>query len=235
LLPADADIAVPLDLDERLQPGWRESLEAAWRLGGRQFTFDYQWAPEVSFRYDRIHARHGYQWRGAAHEYPSGPGPKVDTDVRIVHERDQGKDRSQYLTLLEMGWREDPNPRNTYYLAREYFYENDWTRSREMFERYLRMPEAVYDQERSEACRHMARMVYEQYQESWLLRACYEAPQRRECWADLAVWYRDHGQPQVAAGVAARVLSITEQTTDNSFRVEAWAWDDAAFRQMLTL
>jgi hypothetical protein len=153
--------------------------------------------------------------------------------VRIVHERDQNKDRSQYLTLLEMGWREDPNPRNTYYLAREYYYENNWNRSRDMFQRYLRMPEAVYDQERSEACRHMAKMVYEQYQESWLLRACYEAPQRRECWVDLTRWYLSQGRQKEAAGTAARALSITEPTPHNSFRIEADAWQDDWLRDLV--
>jgi len=230
LVSSDIDIVVPLDLDERLEPGWREELEKAWRRGGKQFAFRFRYGPELEFYHDKIHARHGFQWKGAAHEYPAGPGPKVFTEVRITHHQDRSKSRTQYLDLLETGWREDPNPRNTYYLARELVYTNDWTRARELFQRYLAMPDSTYDQERSEACRFMARMVYSQFQESWLLRACYEAPQRRECWADLAVWYRDHGQPQVAAGIAARALSIAEQTPANSFHLESWAWQDAWLR-----
>ena len=31
LVPADVDICVKLDLDERLEPGWRQELEKAWQ------------------------------------------------------------------------------------------------------------------------------------------------------------------------------------------------------------
>ena len=105
---ADIDIAVPLHLDERLQSGWREELEVAWRAGGRQFTFVYDWGQGLTYRHDRIHARSGYRWVGAAHEYPSGPGPRIDTNVRIVQERDASKDRSQDDALIELAWRENP-------------------------------------------------------------------------------------------------------------------------------
>ena len=33
LVPEDADICVSTDLDEVLEPGWREKLEAAWKPG----------------------------------------------------------------------------------------------------------------------------------------------------------------------------------------------------------
>jgi hypothetical protein len=79
----------------------------------------------------------------------------------------------------------------------------------------------------------MASMVYEQYQEAWLLRACAEAPQRREVWAALALHYWTHDQADFALGPAYRTLSITEKTPDNSFHLEAAAWNDDIFRQML--
>lgn len=225
-LPADIDIAVPLHLDERLQSGWRSELEVAWRAGARQMTFMYEWGPELTYRHDRIHARAGYRWVGAAHEYPSGPGPRMDTNVRIVQERDGSKDRSQDDALIELAWRENPTARTTWYHARQLYYRNKWDESRRLILQYLSMPDSTYGQERAEACRHMAKMVFPQLQEAWLLRACSEAPARREVWADLAVWYRDHGMPREAAGAAARALRITEQTPANSFHCELWAWRD---------
>jgi hypothetical protein len=231
---SDIDIAVPLHLDERLQSGWREELEVAWAAGGRQFTFMYQWGPGLSFRHDRIHARKGFRWLGAAHEFPSGPGPKIDTGVRIVQERDDSKDRSQDDSLIELAWRESPTARTTYYWARQCWYRNRWDDARRLFLQYLDMKDATYDQERAEACRIMAKMVYDQYQEAWLLRACSESPARRECWADLAYWYRDHQMPQEAAGAATRALRITEQTPQNSFHLElGTAWDDETLKEML--
>ena len=230
---ADIDIAVPLHLDERLQPGWREELEAAWRAGGRQFTFIYDWGQGLTYRHDRIHARKGYRWVGAAHEYPSGPGPRVDTNLRIVQTRDDSKDRSQDDALIELAWRENPTPRTTYYWARQLYYRNRWDDARTLLQRYLAMPDATYDQERAEACRFMSRMVFEQYQEAWLLRACSESPGRRECWWELATWYSSHGMPAEAAGPAARALRITEQTPANSFHLEVAAWLDEPLRDLI--
>jgi glycosyltransferase involved in cell wall biosynthesis len=230
---ADIDIAVPLHLDERLQPGWRKELEKAWEAGGRQFTFAYEWGEGLTFRHDRIHARHGFRWVGAAHEYPSGPGPKADTDVRIVQERDQSKDRSQDDGLIELAWRENPTARTTYYWARQCAYNNRWDEARTLFQEYLGRSDALYDQERAEACRWMARMVYPQYKESWLLRACSEAPQRRECWTDLMRFYASNGMQGEAVGALTRALKIQTQDPNNSFHLEADAWNDNALHHEL--
>ena len=223
---ADIDIAVPLHLDERLQPGWREELEKAWEAGGKQFTFMYEWGEGLTYRHDRIHARAGFRWVGAAHEFPSGPGPKVDTNLRIVQERDDSKDRSQDDGLIELAWRENPTARTTFYVGRQAMYRNEWDIARTRLLEYLSMPDATYDQERAEACRFMAKMVFPQFQEAWLLRACSESPSRRECWADLARWYREQEMLAEAAGAAARALRITEQTPQNSHHLEKWAWQD---------
>jgi glycosyltransferase involved in cell wall biosynthesis len=233
LVSKDIDICVPLDLDERLEPGWREALEEGWREGGRHFMFRLEYGPGLVFVHDKIHARHGFQWKGAAHEYPSGPGPKIMTEVQVVHHKDDSKSRSHYMDLLEMEYRESPSPRTTYYWARELYYHNRWEEARRLFQQYLVMPDATYDQERAEASRMMARMVYHHFQEAWLLRACAEAPQRREVWAELAKWYADAGMQGEAAGAAARALKITEQTPENSFHCEGWAWDDDWLAKLL--
>jgi hypothetical protein len=36
--------------------------------------------------------------------------------------------------------------------------------------------------------------------------------------------------PEAAPGIARRVLSIAEQTPDNSFFLESWAWNNETFR-----
>lgn len=235
---ADIDIAVPLHLDERLQPGWRDELEKAWSSGGGKFTFVYEWSPGLVFRHDRIHARAGYRWVGAAHEYPSGPGPVVNTQLRIVQVRDADKDRSQDDALIELAYRENPTARTAYYYARQHYYRNNWEDARSLFMIYLAMPDATYDQERSEACRMVAKMVWPEFRETWLLRACSEAPARREVWADLARWYVEQGMREEAAGAASRALRITEPTAKNSYHLEVGkgqAWDDDWLRALLTI
>lgn len=227
------DIAVPLHLDERLQPGWREKLEEAWEKGGRQFTFMYEYAPGLTYRHDRIHARHGYRWKYPAHECPVGPGPRVDTDLWVKQVETPGNRTRSDSDLIHLMLAENPDDsRAQYYSAREYYYNNDWVQARYGFQKYLSNPAAVYDQERSEACRMMAKMVYVKYQESWLLRACAEAPQRREVWADLARYYSVVNEDW-AVGPAYRTLSIQEATPNNSFHLEAAAWDDETFKAMV--
>jgi glycosyltransferase involved in cell wall biosynthesis len=81
LLPADVDVCIKLDLDERLQPGWRGELERAWVPGPTRLRCWYTWnwkapgVPDVVFRSDLIHARAGYLWR-------STPGASSPTTWR---------------------------------------------------------------------------------------------------------------------------------------------------------
>jgi glycosyltransferase involved in cell wall biosynthesis len=235
----DIDVCIALDLDERLEEGWRETIEAAYEKAREeqgsipgQYTFLIQWAPTLEFRHDKIHARHGYRWIGPAHESLEGPGSKVHTDLRITHLHSE-RDTPDYSDLIHLAYRENKTPRTTYYSAREHYYQNDWDEARRKFQEYLAMPSAVYDQERAEACRLVARMVWPDLKEKWLLRACSEAPQRREPWAELALYYKEQGRGAEASGAAARALSILERTPENSFHCEDFAWNNELLGAML--
>jgi hypothetical protein len=238
LLPSDADVCLSLDMDEWLQPGWREPLEKAWvdGVGSAKVTLrfvageDAGAAVTLEYLIDRVHARQGSKWVNPCHEIAVCPGraQAIIPEVQIHHLPAVGKDRAGRDTpLLVLGMQENPNdPRSVYYLARQFFYNNDWAQARGLFAKYLGMPEATFDQERSEACRFMSRMVWPDQRERWLLRACYEAPQRRECWWELAMAYQQAGQLVQAAGAAAQALAITEKNPNNSFHVEPAAWVD---------
>jgi glycosyltransferase involved in cell wall biosynthesis len=226
---ADVDVCIPLHLDERLQPGWRKAIEEVWKPGVGRITFDYQWSPEISFRHDRIHSR-AHRWVGAAHEMPVGSGLTVDSHVRIV-QLPTDRDRTADSHLMELAYRENPTVRTTYYWARECFYRGNWVESRALFNKYLSMNGP--DQERSEACRMVAKMVWPDQREKWLLRACSEAPQRRECWYSLAQHYYENDRPKEAAGAAYRALSIRTADSSNSFYLQMDAWNDAALEAII--
>lgn len=246
LLPADADVCLSLDMDEWLLPGWREPLETAWVDGvgsakvSLRFVTGEGKDADVTLEYliDRAHARQGSRWVNPCHEVAVCPGGAVIIvpEVMICHMPDGGKDRAERdMPLLRLGVQENPDdPRALYYLARQFFYANDWNSARPLFKQYLDMPNAVFDQERAEACRFISRMVWPAQRENWLLRACYEAPQRRECWAELAFSYRDEGKVLEAAGAASRALSITEKGSDNSFHVEPLAWNDGSLEELIS-
>ena len=129
---------------------------------------------------------------------------------------------AQDSSLIKLGYQENPeNPRTAYYWGRQCFYENDWHNGRIVLLKYLGLPGANFDQERAEACRFLAKMVFPDQVEKWLLRAVSECPHRREPWVDLAFHYYSQMLWTAAAGAADRALHITEQDTTNSFHLES--------------
>ncbi len=67
----------------------------------------FDWGHNIRFKYEKIHARHGYRWHHPVHEYPVPDGRitevYADTDQLLVsHHPDPTKSRGQYLPLLRM-------------------------------------------------------------------------------------------------------------------------------------
>lgn len=88
LLPDDIDYCIALDMDEVLQPGWREHLEVADANGWTRPRYQYTWSwqrpgvPGLVYGGDKIHARHGYRWKHPVHEVLTATG--VETDRKSV-------------------------------------------------------------------------------------------------------------------------------------------------------
>ena len=202
LVPPDADVCVCTDLDEVFSPGWREALEAAWIPGARQARYKYVWSfnPDGSegtvFYQDKMHAREGFRWVNPVHEVLRWQGAGeaacvLAQGVRLGHYPDESKSRAQYLPLLELAVREDPqNDRSLHYLGGEYFFHGRWDECIRTLKRHLALPNAAWRDERCASLRYMARAYGEKGdrygQESCLLRAAGEAPHLREPWLDLA-------------------------------------------------
>ena len=70
LLPADIDVCISLDLDEVLQPGWRQEIERVWQEDTTRLRYKFDWGAGIAFYYEKIHHRHGYHWHHPCHEYP---------------------------------------------------------------------------------------------------------------------------------------------------------------------
>jgi glycosyltransferase involved in cell wall biosynthesis len=135
LIPADIDICLSIDLDEYLQPGWAEALDAEWQRAEGQLkriSYDYIWnwksdgvTPDVRFYADKIHHRHGYYWRHPCHEtlYWEGDGHEqraVIPGIVLHHRADLSKSRGQYQPLLKLAVDESPdNDRMSHYYGRE--------------------------------------------------------------------------------------------------------------------
>lgn len=222
LIPRDIDICISLDLDEVLEPGWREEIERVWIIGKTtRLRYFFDWGCGIKFKYEKIHARHGYHWHHPCHEYPVPDGRITevwaDTDMLVaVHKPDPTKSRGQYLDLLRISVEEDPNcPRNAFYYARELSFHRMWEKSIEECNRYLGLRRADWPNERCYAYRVMGRCYSELGNmveaEKAFQKAAFEAPNTREPWCELALlYYRQHRWPESYAA-ANRALQITNR------------------------
>lgn len=197
LIPRDFDVCISLDLDEVMEPGWREEIERVWQENTTRLRYKFDWGSGISFFYEKIHHRHGYHWHHPVHEYPVPDGRTKEiyahTDMLLVsHHPDNTKSRGQYMPLLELAIKEDPHcPRNAFYHARELTFYKNWKDAIVYLNKYLAMPEANWVNERCYAMRLLGKS-YEALgnpveAEKWYRLAAAEAPNTREPWVELAM------------------------------------------------
>ena len=231
LIPKDIDICVSLDLDEELQPGWREEIERVWTTSTTRLRYGFDWGAGIVFKYEKIHARHGYRWTHPCHEYPIPyliDEQYADTDMlMVVHKPDPTKSRGQYLHLLEMSVKEDPHdPRNAFYYARELSFHGLWERSIEECRRYLSLPGADWANERCYAYRVMARCYNELGDWDSAIKSArlgvIEAPYTREPWCEIAkLTYQRHHWAE-CYGAAMSALAIEHREWVYTVDPEVW-------------
>jgi len=198
LIPGDFDVCISLDLDEVMEPGWREEIERVWQENTTRLRYKFDWGCGISFFYEKIHHRTGYHWHHPVHEYPRPDGRTNEvyahTDMLLVrHLPDNTKSRGQYMPLLELAVKEDPRcPRNAFYHARELTFYQRWPEAIVALNKYLEMPEANWQNERCYAMRLLGK-AYEHLGQHWEAHKWYrlavaEAPGTREPWCELAMF-----------------------------------------------
>lgn len=197
LIPRDFDVCVSIDLDEELQPGWREEIERLWIKGKtNRMRYRYDWSNNLIFYYEKIHSPGGFLWENMCHEVVA-KDPRVEevwaqTDMlMVVHKPDPKKSRGQYLTLLKADVEHNPhNARNILYYGRELFFNRMWEESIKVFDGYLDMPGKDYNYEKCYALRYQGKAYDELGQNekalATLRKACAQSPNIREPWVDLA-------------------------------------------------
>ena len=231
LLPRDIDVCVSLDLDEELQPGWREEIERVWSADTTRMRYGFDWGAGIVFQYEKIHARHGYRWTHPCHEYPIPYGIEekyADTDrLLVIHKPDPTKSRGQYLPLLEMSIKEDPHdPRNAFYYARELSFHGLWQQSIDECNRYLALPGATWANERCYAYRVMARCYNELGDWENAIKSARlgvaEAPYTREPWCEIAKLSYQRQNWAECYGASMSALAITNREFVYTVDPEVW-------------
>ncbi len=203
LVPDDADICVCLDLDEVIEPGWRDELEQNWENGMTAISYNYNWSldennkPIISFYIEKIHARHSYKWTHPVHEVLTYIGEKEEKKkcvptITVNHYPDNTKSRGSYLPLLELSVKEDPDDdRNMHYLGREYMYYGKYQESIDTLIKHLHLPKAIWKDERCASMRFIGRCYTRlgRFDEAkmWYEKAKLEAPHLRDAFVELAL------------------------------------------------
>lgn len=234
LIPADVDVCVVMDMDRCLEAGWREKLEQAWTPDTTALycRVVYQSSvddptPSRHFQAKNFHSRWGYRIRRPVHEELAYTGEREvcrSCDAIVMCEiQDHTKTtRAQYLPLMELAHREDPNDAQIcFWLGREYMWAKRHEQSVEMLQRYLALPSSAWGEERSEAMRYLARMQPDQKM-AWLDRARTQAPHRREIWLDLAEEF--HGQADWSNLFWACTNGIEKTKRTDSYLDDASCW-----------
>ena len=230
-IPEDIDYCVALDMDELMQPGWRAELERAFEEGTDrpQYRFITDWdaegKPAVEFDGFRIHRRHGVRWIYPIHEVPStydGTDIRKKYNFEIHHRPDKSKSRGQYLPMLQMAAKENPDARNLYYLGREYFYRQEYEECGKVLKQYLE--KSVFKAEMAYAMRMLAKCEPEEAEE-WLTKAI-ETYGSRESLLALANHYYMSRQWAECILVSREALKVKDKPTE--FLSEGWAWGHMA-------
>ena len=202
LVPEDCDICVCIDIDEVINKGWRKKLEEIWDDNTNHLRYIYNWShddngkPLVSFYYEKIHARNGFKWIHPVHEVLEFSKElevfKTTDEIVVDHYPDSTKSRSNYLPLLELSVKENPdNDRNMHYLGREYMFHGKYNEAIDTLIKHLNLKCATWKDERCASMRFIARCYkyLKRYDEAkmWLDKAINEAPYLRDPYVERAM------------------------------------------------
>lgn len=154
LLPEDIDCCITMDMDERLDPGWRDMLERVWKPGITTqgfyryiFAMDAEGRPTLQFNQNRMHARHGFMWTLPAHEAPHFYDWEREQSVVMVPHMTMRQKQNfsvnradRDLPLVALGYKENPNcQRAIFYYARQLHYAGKHNECIDLLNRYFTM------------------------------------------------------------------------------------------------
>lgn len=232
-VPGDVDICVATDLDDVWTAGWRALLEKAWIPGTTRarHLYNYAISPDgrplnQNFKHSRIHARHGYKWVRANHEYLQyiGEGEEKIIDVEgltLNHYPDTTKSRSFNLALSKLALQEDPDDVDMLRsLGLDYYNNNMFAKVKETFLQYLKHPKADDAELRCQAMYLIAKCFEldgdssEAYR--WFFRAIAEDHQHKDAFMELALAAYRKMDWHTALFGACKVLEISDVSSHSN-------------------
>lgn len=238
LIPKDANICVCVDLDEIFVPGWAEILRKNWKPDTMRAKYRYTWnfnkdgSEGIVFMLDKIHAAKQFKWVNPVHEIlvPLKDSPYNTItlpNVQLNHRADETKSRSNYLPLLELAVKENPeNDRNIHYLGREYMFYKQYDKAISTLKQHLKLKSATWTDERCASLRFIANCYKHKNdilnQEKYLLLAILENNTLREPYFDTALMYYGNKDYLKAALFFEEMLKITVRNLNYISQPHCW-------------
>lgn len=227
LVSQDADYCVCTDLDEVFEVGWRNALEKAILSSPDKLSYRYIWdfnpdgSEKTVFNIEKIHRRNGFKWTHPVHEvleFVENRTPKTAfaEGVLLSHHPDCEKSRAQYLPLLELSVKENPeDDRNMHYLGREYMYYGRYEEAVSVLKKHLSLKNAIWKDERCASMRYIAFCLSKLNRRNeaflWLLKSCAQADYLREPWLATAEHLYEEKNWHAVITFAEKALEITNQ------------------------
>lgn len=239
MVPEDTDVCVCVDLDEVFLPGWRKEIERVWNRSCTRLRYMYHWKldekgnPVTYFYSDKIHTRKDYIWKHPVHEVLTYQGEGNENfilakKITLKHYPDVQKSRSNYLPLLELSVKEDPeDDRNIHYLGREYMFYEKWNLAIDTLLRHLSLKSATWKDERCASMRFISRCYQALNRpieaEMWITKATEEAPYLREPWVEKAfLCYQQNRYQEVVKNCE---MALTINSKERNYIQEGFCFD----------
>ena len=240
MVPDDTDICVCTDLDELFIEGWRDIIEKKYKKGYR-VNYTYNWHindkgnPDVTFYLNNIHPKNNYYWHHPVHEVLTCKEKEKTitiNDIVLNHYPDVNKSRKNYLDLLELSVKEDPeDDRNMHYLGREYMYYGKYIECIDTLKKHLKLKSSTWNLERASSMRFIGRSYYylNNIEEAifWYKSAIKEAPNLRDGYVELGLLY--YYEKNWLESINYLIKALTIKQKELVYMNEVFSWDNTIY------
>ena len=245
LLPADADIWISIDLDERFEPGFSKILKENWKPDYTiQALYRYTWnhhpdgSPNHEFTYSKILINDKkWIWQYPLHEclkrtentkYENDQVLNLTDKIHLHHWQDTTLDRSYYLDLLRVRYEESQQGIDALYLARECVFHKRYEEAIEIFSKVtdvvtdLKVIERAYCNYMTGCCYYFLNNKLQAH--NYMLKAIHIEPSYRDPYIDLARLYIDEQKYDEAIFWLKKCLKDTYRHLDWTEVNDVWTY-----------
>lgn len=220
-IPLDCDIAISLDVNQKLSTDWYNHLINEWISGTSKISCPYSSYGRSQIETERIHSARGYHWLRPVYEILNKkPNEQIIRTTNIEILDIYNFRHGNWDEMLEVALFENPTDSELLWrLGASYASQSKWEESVIAHKKNVETGNnAVY---RSESMIHLSGLDSED-RYYWLNRAMIETPWRREPYLELATYYYDVKEWNMCLAHANKALSFDHNYSIMTDNYKAW-------------